>query len=99
MKKKKKKKLKPSFSLTRLSASSSSILASLSLIDFSLSLSLDDFILSASQGLSCSLVDLTLLVWYDKEILQKEMLPHVGVGEFCETRKAYYFGVLITEKM
>lgn len=20
------------------------------------------------------------------------MLPHVGVGEFCETKKAYYFG-------
>jgi DNA-directed RNA polymerase II subunit RPB2 len=29
---------------------------------------------------------------YAKEILQKEMLPHVGVGEFCETKKAYYFG-------
>lgn len=20
------------------------------------------------------------------------MLPHVGVGEYCETKKAYYFG-------
>lgn len=29
---------------------------------------------------------------YAKEILQKEMLPHVGVVEFCETKKAYYFG-------
>jgi len=29
---------------------------------------------------------------YAKEILQKEMLPHVGVGEFCETKKAYFFG-------
>lgn len=29
---------------------------------------------------------------YAKEILQKEMLPHVGTGEFCETKKAYYFG-------
>ena len=29
---------------------------------------------------------------YAKEILQKEMLPHVGVGEYCETKKAYYFG-------
>ena len=29
---------------------------------------------------------------YAKEILQKEMLPHVGVGEFCETKKAHYFG-------
>lgn len=29
---------------------------------------------------------------YAKDILQKEMLPHVGVGEYCETKKAYYFG-------
>lgn len=29
---------------------------------------------------------------YAKEILQKEMLPHVGTGDFCETKKAYYFG-------
>lgn len=25
---------------------------------------------------------------YAKEILQKEMLPHVGVSDFCETKKA-----------
>ncbi|KAI3952972.1 hypothetical protein MKX01_028664 [Papaver californicum] len=25
----------------------------------------------------------------------KEMLPHVGVGEYCETKKAYYFGYII----
>ncbi|KAF6151741.1 hypothetical protein GIB67_002024 [Kingdonia uniflora] len=29
---------------------------------------------------------------YAKEILQREMLLHVGVGEYCETKKAYYFG-------
>lgn len=29
---------------------------------------------------------------YAKEILQKEMLPHVSVEEYCETKKAYYFG-------
>ncbi|CAH1448500.1 unnamed protein product [Lactuca virosa] len=29
------------------------------------------------------------------DILQKEMLPHVGVGEYCETKKAYYFGYII----
>jgi len=22
------------------------------------------------------------------------MLPHVGVGEYCETKKAYYFGLV-----
>ncbi|CAN1807293.1 DNA-directed RNA polymerase II subunit 2 [Linum perenne] len=32
---------------------------------------------------------------YARDILQKEMLPHVGVGEFCETKKAYYFGYII----
>ena len=29
---------------------------------------------------------------YAREILQKEMLPHVGVSEFCETKKAYFLG-------
>lgn len=29
---------------------------------------------------------------YAREILQKEMLPHVGVSDFCETKKAYYLG-------
>merc|ERR1712012_485805 len=32
---------------------------------------------------------------YAKEILQKEMLPHVGVSVFCETRKAYFLGYMV----
>ncbi|KAF6161182.1 hypothetical protein GIB67_007823, partial [Kingdonia uniflora] len=32
---------------------------------------------------------------YAKVILQREMLPHMGVGQNCETKKAYYFGYLI----
>ena len=32
---------------------------------------------------------------YAHEILQKEMLPHVGVSEFCETRKAYFLGYMV----
>lgn len=32
---------------------------------------------------------------YAREILQKEMLPHIGVGEFCETQKAYFFGYIV----
>ncbi|KAH6785548.1 hypothetical protein C2S51_038003 [Perilla frutescens var. frutescens] len=32
---------------------------------------------------------------YAKEILQKEMLPHVGIGEGSETKKAYYFGYVV----
>lgn len=29
-------------------------------------------------------------VKYAKEILQKELLPHVGIGEHCETKKAVF---------
>ena len=32
---------------------------------------------------------------YAREILQKEMLPHVGVSDFCETRKAYFLGYMV----
>eukprot|EP00118_Oscarella_pearsei_P025653 m.308540 g.308540 ORF g.308540 m.308540 type:complete len:1181 (+) comp44175_c0_seq1:66-3608(+) len=32
---------------------------------------------------------------YAKEILQKEMLPHVGISEFCETKKAYFLGYMV----
>ena len=28
---------------------------------------------------------------YAKEILQKELLPHIGVSEHCETKKAVRF--------
>ncbi|KAK9805346.1 hypothetical protein WJX73_004503 [Symbiochloris irregularis] len=34
-------------------------------------------------------------IQYAREILQRELLPHVGVGEFCETKKAYFFGYMI----
>jgi hypothetical protein len=33
-----------------------------------------------------------LIYRYAKDILQKEMLPHVDVEEHRETKKAYYFG-------
>lgn len=42
--------------------------------------------------LNCLLKTVCCFCRYAKEILQKEMLPHVGVGEYCETKKAYYFG-------
>ena len=32
---------------------------------------------------------------YAREILQKEMLPHVGVSNFCETKKAYFLGYMV----
>lgn len=32
---------------------------------------------------------------YAKDILQKELLPHVGVSSFCETRKAYFLGYMV----
>lgn len=30
-----------------------------------------------------------------KEILQKEMLPHVGINEYCESKKAYFVGYVV----
>ena len=32
---------------------------------------------------------------YAKDILKKEMLPHVGIGDFFETKKAYFLGYMI----
>lgn len=32
---------------------------------------------------------------YARDILQREMLPHVGVMEFVETKKAFFFGYMI----
>eukprot|EP00731_Ephydatia_muelleri_P020895 Em0013g622a len=32
---------------------------------------------------------------YAKDILQKELLPHVGVSSFCETKKAYFLGYMV----
>ncbi|XP_065883503.1 DNA-directed RNA polymerase II subunit RPB2 [Dysidea avara] len=32
---------------------------------------------------------------YAREILQKEVLPHVGISNFCETKKAYFLGYMV----
>eukprot|EP00053_Salpingoeca_punica_P007477 m.68210 g.68210 ORF g.68210 m.68210 type:complete len:1172 (-) comp14168_c1_seq1:338-3853(-) len=32
---------------------------------------------------------------YAKDILQKELLPHVGMSEDCETKKAYFVGYMV----
>jgi hypothetical protein len=32
---------------------------------------------------------------YAKELLQKDFLPHVGVSEYCEGKKAYFFGYML----
>ncbi|XP_071827788.1 DNA-directed RNA polymerase II subunit RPB2 [Apostichopus japonicus] len=32
---------------------------------------------------------------YAREILQKELLPHVGISDFCETKKAYFLGYCV----
>ncbi|XP_035672620.1 DNA-directed RNA polymerase II subunit RPB2 [Branchiostoma floridae] len=32
---------------------------------------------------------------YAREILQKEMLPHVGISDYCETKKAYFLGYIV----
>ena len=35
---------------------------------------------------------------YAKDILQKELLPHVGISSFCETKKAYFLGSVVTRE-
>mmetsp|Transcript_2506 Transcript_2506/g.8914 ORF Transcript_2506/g.8914 Transcript_2506/m.8914 type:complete len:1176 (-) Transcript_2506:301-3828(-) len=32
---------------------------------------------------------------YAKQILQREMLPHVGIQPYCETKKAYFVGYIV----
>jgi len=34
-------------------------------------------------------------IQYAREILQKEMLPHIGITEYCETKKAYFLGYMV----
>ena len=34
-------------------------------------------------------------IQYAREILQRELLPHVAIGEFSETKKAYFFGYMV----
>ena len=34
-------------------------------------------------------------VRYAKDILQKELLPHVGTDEACETKKAFFLGFTV----
>ena len=32
---------------------------------------------------------------YAKDLLQKELLPHVGIGPACETKKAFFLGYVV----
>lgn len=41
----------------------------------------------------------TRRVEYAREVLQKELLPHVGMGEFCETKKGYFIGYMVHRLM
>ena len=34
-------------------------------------------------------------IQYAREILQKEMLPHIGITQMCETKKAYFLGYMV----
>lgn len=36
---------------------------------------------------------------YAREILQKELLPHVGLGEYTETKKAFFVGYMVHRLM
>jgi DNA-directed RNA polymerase II subunit RPB2 len=37
----------------------------------------------------------TQRIQYAKELLEKELLPHIGMTPNCETKKAYFFGYII----
>lgn len=37
----------------------------------------------------------TKRIEYAREILQKELLPHVGLGEYTETKKAFFVGYMV----
>ena len=37
----------------------------------------------------------TARLQYARELLQKELLPHVGLGEFTETKKAFFIGYMV----
>lgn len=32
---------------------------------------------------------------YAKELLQKELLPHLGIEQFCENKKAFFLGYMV----
>jgi len=34
-------------------------------------------------------------IQYAREILQRELLPHIGIGEQTETRKAFFCGYMV----
>ena len=34
-------------------------------------------------------------VQYAREILQRELLPHIGIGEQTETKKAFFAGYMV----
>ena len=36
---------------------------------------------------------------YAKDILQKELLPHVGISDYCETKKAYFVGYMVNRML
>jgi hypothetical protein len=32
---------------------------------------------------------------YAKELLQKELLPHLGIEQYCESKKAFFLGYMV----
>jgi DNA-directed RNA polymerase II subunit RPB2 len=51
--------------------------------------------LIGKRGLMTPNVPKAKRIQHAKEILQKEMLPHVGINEYCETKKAYFVGYVV----
>lgn len=32
---------------------------------------------------------------YARELLQKELLPHIGIEQYCENKKAFFLGYMV----
>eukprot|EP00039_Didymoeca_costata_P011795 m.166824 g.166824 ORF g.166824 m.166824 type:complete len:1186 (+) comp15295_c0_seq1:166-3723(+) len=47
------------------------------------------------RGLPSLMVHKAKRIAHAKDILQKELLPHVGINEFCEAQKAYFVGYVV----
>ncbi len=54
-----------------------------------------DFIGKRGRSLDGNLPSKDARVRYAAEILQRELLPHVGIHEDCEKKKAYFIGYMV----
>jgi DNA-directed RNA polymerase II subunit RPB2 len=48
------------------------------------------FLLCAQVGVSRA-----KRIEYARELLQKELLPHIGIEQYCENKKAFFLGYMV----